>query len=203
MAQSNLLHKAFFRLRMWLKPTIWVRRLWWTVQGAAFGDGTGIPRLEMTWPHQVKVGSCCILEEGLCFKFDGIWQAGPSIIVGDRVFIGKECEFNIRQRIEVGDDCLIASGCKFIDHDHGVEIGQPMNRQQGREAAIVLAEDVWLGCNVVVLKGVTIGRGAIVGAGAVVTKSIPALEIWGGVPARKIGERQAARIITSETAAAR
>lgn len=192
---------ACFRLRTLAKFQS-IRWLWWSVQGATFGSGTSIPKLQMTWPHQVRIGAQCLLEDDIYFKFDGIWQPGPSIIVGDRVFLGKNCEFNVRQRVQIGDDCLIASGCKFVDHDHGVEIGQPMNLQEGREAAIVLAEDVWLGCNVVVLKGVTIGRGAIVGAGAVVTKSIPAMEIWGGVPARKIGERQAARIITSETAVA-
>ncbi len=62
-------------------------------------------------------------------------------------------------------------------------------QSQGAEAEIILAEDVWLGVNVVILKGVHIGRGAIVGAGAVVTQTIPEYEIWGGVPARKIGER--------------
>ena len=64
-----------------------------------------------------------------------------------------------------------------------------MNRQPCPDAPIVLEDDVWLGVNVVVLKGVTIGRGAVVGAGAIVTKSIPACEIWAGVPARKVGTR--------------
>jgi acetyltransferase-like isoleucine patch superfamily enzyme len=54
---------------------------------------------------------------------------------------------------------------------------------------IVLEDDVWLGANVVVLDGVTIGRGAIVGAGAVVTQSIPPYAIAGGVPARVIRYR--------------
>ena len=54
-----------------------------------------------------------------------------------------------------------------------------------------LEKDVWLGVNVVVLKGVTIGQGAVVGAGAIMTKSIPACEIWAGVPARKVGTRLA------------
>ena len=62
----------------------------------------------------------------------------------------------------------------------------------GAEAEIVLEEDVWLGVNVVVLKGVRIGRGAIVAAGAIVTKDVPSYEIWGGVPARRLGERAGA-----------
>ena len=62
------------------------------------------------------------MEDDIFFKFDGIWQPGPSIIVGDGVFIGRGCEFNIRQRIDIGNDSLIASGCKFIDRDHGIAL---------------------------------------------------------------------------------
>ena len=65
-----------------------------------------------------------------------------------------------------------------------------MNVQPNTTLPIVLENNVWLGVNAVVLKGVTIGSGAIVGAGAVVTKSVPAGEIWAGIPARKIGERR-------------
>jgi acetyltransferase-like isoleucine patch superfamily enzyme len=143
----------------------------------------------MTWPHQVSVGKDCMLEHDLHFRYDGPWRPGPSIVIGDRAFLGVACEFNITDHIRIGDDCLIASGCKFIDHDHGMVEGVPMNRQQGPEAPIVLENNVWLGANVIVLKGVTIGCGAVVAAGAVVTKSVPPREIWGGVPARKIGQR--------------
>ena len=157
------------------------------------GAGTLLPRCRVTWPHQVSLGAHCTLEHDVYFKYDGIWAPGPSIIVRDRVFIGFGCEFNVRRRLEIGADCLIASGCKFVDHDHGTALEMPMREQTaGAEAEIVLEEDVWLGVNVVVLKGVRIGRGAIVAAGAVVTSAVPSHEIWGGVPARKIGERKGA-----------
>ena len=111
----------------------------------------------------------CTLEHDIYFKYDGIWAPGASITIRDRVFIGFGCEFNVRRRLEIGPDCLIASGCKFIDHDHGTARGDPPMREQtaGAEAEIILEEDVWLGVNVVVLKGVRIGRGAIVAAGAI------------------------------------
>ena len=160
--------------------------------GAKFGRGTSVPPLLIIWPHQVSVGARCILEPDIYFKYDGPWQPGPSIVVEDHVFIGRGCEFNIRNRIQIGSDSLIASGCKFIDHDPAMTLEHgPMNRQPCPDAPIVLEDDVWLGVNVVVLKGVTIGRGAVVGAGAIVTKSIPACEIWAGVPARKVGTRSA------------
>lgn len=159
--------------------------------GMKIGTGTLLPRVHVTWPHQVSLGENCRLEHGIYFKYDGLWAPGPSLVIRDRVFIGFGCEFNLRKRIEIGADCLIASGCKFIDHDHGTSTRDtPVNRQPGgAEAEIILGEDVWLGANVVVLKGVRLGRGAIVAAGAVVTKNIPEFEIWGGVPARQIGVR--------------
>lgn len=154
------------------------------------GSKTILPKIYVTWPHQVSIGSNCVLEHNIYFKFDGIWQKGPSIKISDRVFIGSECEFNIRERIYIGSDSLIASGCRFIDHDHGI-LGHDLIRKQiGPEKEIKIGNDVWLGCNVIVLKGVVIGDGAIVAAGTVVTKSILPREIWAGVPARKIGERK-------------
>ena len=155
------------------------------------GSGTLLPKVHVTWPHQVSLGANCTLEHDIYFKFDGIYAPGPSILIGDRVFIGFGCEFNVRKRVEIGGDCLIASGCKFVDHDHGTARRDlPMREQtDGAELPIAIGADVWLGANVVVLKGVSIGRGAIVAAGAVVTKSVGEYEIWGGIPARKIGER--------------
>jgi acetyltransferase-like isoleucine patch superfamily enzyme len=143
----------------------------------------------MTWPHQVCIGRYCQLEDDLYFKFDGIWQTGPSIVIRNNVFLGRGCEFNIRVGIVIESDCLIASGCKFIDHDHGIVLGTPMRHQQGLETAIHIEEDVWVGVNAVILKGVHIRRGAVIAGGAVVTKSVPENEIWAGVPARCIGVR--------------
>lgn len=87
------------------------------------------------------------------------------------------------QSIQVlGSHANIASGCKFIDHDHGNRLGDLINKQPSVRSAVSIGEDVWLGVNVVVLKGVIIGKGSIVAAGAVITKSIPSNQIWGGVP---------------------
>ena len=53
----------------------------------------------------------------------------------------------------------------------------------------MIEENVWIGTNSTVLKGVSIGKGAIIGAGSVVNKNVPQDEIWGGVPAKFIKKR--------------
>lgn len=188
MIGNSLPARLLFRLRH-LPIAAWIRTGWLRLCGARIGPRTWVARASVTWPHQLKLGADCQLEADIFFKFDGIWCPGPSIIIGDRVFLGRGCEFNIKQRITIGQGSAIASGCKFIDHDHGIS-GLRLDETPGQEAAITLGDYVWLGCNVVVLKGVTIGSSAVVGAGAVVTKNIPGGEIWAGVPARLVGKRK-------------
>ena len=192
MSVQRLFQKTFFRLRALAAALVSspVRRLFWSLQGMRIGRSIKLPRLAVTWPHQVSLGDCCTLESLVHFKFDGIWSHGPCIEIGRHCFLGMACEFNIRRGIRVGDHSAIASGCKFIDHDHGIT-GERLDESPGKEAAICLGQHVWLGANVVVLKGVTIGDSAVVGAGSVVTKSIPTGEIWAGIPAVKIGTRPA------------
>lgn len=191
-ADASKFDRVAFRLRMHAATALaQLRTAYWRTLGMQIGPSTLLPRVHATWPHQVSLGANCSLEHDIYFKFDGIWAPGPSMLIGDRVFIGFGCEFNVRRKITIGSDCLIASGCKFIDHDHGISRRDVVMREQadGAEGEIMIGSDVWLGANVVVLKGVQIGRGAIVAAGAIVTKNIVDYEIWGGVPARKIAER--------------
>ena len=185
--------RSIFRTRSLLAQVIHsLRTVFWQLLGMKVGAGTFLPKVHVTWPHQISFGRNCTLEHDIYLKYDGIWAPGPRLLIGDDVFIGSGCEFNFRRGIVIGSHCLIASGCRFIDHDHAsARRDLPMAAQgSGAEATIALGEDVWLGANVIVLKGASIGRGAIVAAGAVVTDSIPPYEIWGGVPARKIGERE-------------
>lgn len=189
---NSVFARAVFRARSWTgKAVAVIRTLGWGLLGMDVGEGTLLPKIYVTWPHQVSLGAHCAVEHGAYFKYDGIWAPGPRLVIGDHVFVGAGCEFNFRRGITIGSHCLIASGCYFIDHDHqSSRRDVPMGTQSdGPEAPITLENDVWIGANVVLLKGVTIGQGAIVAAGAVVRDSIPPYEIWGGVPAKKIGER--------------
>jgi acetyltransferase-like isoleucine patch superfamily enzyme len=156
-------------------------------RGARIGRGTRVPKRTMvTWPHQIKIGADCILQPDIFFNYDHYWVPGPSIVVGDKVFIGRGCEFNIRERITIGNGCLVASGCTFIDHDHGRDSATGCVNVECPGAAITIDDGAWIGANCTVLKGVQIGRHSVLGAGSVLTKSVPDREVWAGVPASRI-----------------
>ena len=189
---QKLIQKGFFvlRVRYINKFNSSLRSQWLKLKGMHIGNGTSMPKVFTTWAHQVSIGKNCNLEHNIYFHYDGMWKSGPSIIIGDNAFIGFGCEFNVTKKVTIGNDCLIASGCKFIDHNHGVALSELMRLQSCPSDEIFIGNNVWLGVNAVILKGVTIGDGAIIAAGAVLNKSVGANEIWGGIPAKKIGERK-------------
>lgn len=190
MKPAEFLQRSLRYIELRANPAVFWRHFIWTLRGARIGRGTRLPkRCLATWPHQVQLGEDCILQPEIFFNYDHYWTSGPSIIVGDRTFIGRAVEFNIRGRFEIGEDCLIASHCTFVDHDHGLDPSVPSNQQSNIVAPITLGRNVWLGAGVTVLKGVHIGDNAVAGAGSVVTKSIPAGEIWAGIPARCLRAR--------------
>jgi galactoside O-acetyltransferase len=81
---------------------------------------------------------------------------------------------------------------RTADHDFS-RTDMPMQNQGHHHGDIVIEDDVWIGANTVVLKGVHIGRGAIIGAGAVVTKNIPSMAIAVGIPAKPLRYRDASQ----------
>lgn len=93
--------------------------------------------------------------------------------------------------ITCGKDVMFGPGVKIFGFNQGYAPGFPMLDQPYTEAPVVIGDDVWLGANVVITCGVTIGDGCVIAAGAVVTKDIPPYSIAAGVPARVIGSRAA------------
>lgn len=109
---------------------------------------------------------------------------GANLNIGDRVFFNHNFSVTCAKEIKIGSNCTIANNVVIVDHDH--KYGKHGIVEGLNSSAIKICNNVWLGANVIVLKGVTIGEGAVVAAGAVVRTDIPAYELWGGVPARKI-----------------
>ena len=109
------------------------------------------------------------------------FQSGKNIKLGEDVFINSGCHFQDQGGITIGDHSLIGHNCVLATLNHDQD---PMKRADLHPAPIVIGNRVWLGANVTVLPGVTIGDGAIVAAGAVVSKDVPPNTVVGGTPAR-------------------
>jgi len=73
------------------------------VSGMEIGKGTYFSKVKVTWPHQVSIGNYCRLEHNIYFHFDGIYSKGPSIVIRNNVFIGNNSEFNITDKITIGN----------------------------------------------------------------------------------------------------
>ena len=112
------------------------------------------------------------------------------VSIGAGSMVGENCFLDGYGGLTIGRNVMVAHSASIISEDHGFASRRvPIRRQPKTRGPIVIADDVWIGCGARILKGVTIGEGAIVAAGAVVTRDVPAFSIVGGVPARVIGTR--------------
>lgn len=131
-----------------------------------------------------------------------------NIHIGNHVSIGYNADFIAsRSKIIIGDHVIFAPHVSIRGGDHRYDIvGRYLDTISDLEKLAENDQDVifegenWIGMNVTILKGVTIGRGAIVAAGAVVIKSIPPYSICGGIPAKVLKMRfTKAQVIEHET----
>lgn len=108
---------------------------------------------------------------------------GLNIEIGKNVFVNHACTFMSLGGITIEDNVLIGPKVNIITADHSTN---PDERDSIIASPIRIRENVWIGANATILKGVTIGVNSIVAAGAVVTEDIPDNCIYGGVPAKHI-----------------
>lgn len=141
----------------------------------------------MRFPKNISIGDEVVVKEGarICSCNE---QA--TINIGERTTVGYHTFVFASTSIDIGQDCLIAPFVYIVDSNHKIDKKEFINRQPNEVAPIHIGNDVWLGGNVIILKGVTIGDGAVIAANSVVNNDIQSYEIWGGSPAKKIGERE-------------
>ena len=121
---------------------------------------------------------------------------GSNIYIGSNVSINLNCTFIDCNRITIGNDVLIAPCVHLNTAAHPIELverltpdwspGSSEYRFRTYALPIKIGNGCWIGANVVVLPGVTIGGGAVIGAGSVVTKDIPANVVAVGNPCRVV-----------------
>ncbi len=129
-----------------------------------------------------------------------VFGHGGSILIGDSCFVGEDSRIWSAESIRIGNRVQIAHSVNIHDSNshslsagrrfaHFKEIlltGHPAIVEDVDSAPIVIEDDAWIGFNSTILKGVTIGKGAVVGAASLVTKDVAAYTVVAGNPARSI-----------------
>ncbi|MEP7108052.1 MAG: acyltransferase [Ferruginibacter sp.] len=153
-----------------------------------------------TAEKQLFVGDDCHIEAYFIFE-----KETGKISIGNRTFIGPS-SFICIDHINVGSDVLISWGCTIMDNDahsllsterindvkdwkNGVAENCPSKYKDWsivKSKEINIKDNAWIGFNVIILKGVTIGKGVVVAAGSVVTNDVPDYAVVGGNPAQVI-----------------
>ena len=178
----------------WIHPSA---VLFGTPKQIAIGRGTKIGervRIDPGTNGLVKIG------ESVWISTDVEVQTDRSVIVGDRTTVQRRCTLIGHTRI--GRDCILAPGVFISSGTHPFRFISylPIREQERRLAeqqhieilfdkSVWIQDDCWLGINVVISPGVTVGKGSVIGANSVVTKNVAPYSIMGGVPARDIGKR--------------
>lgn len=126
--------------------------------------------------------SNCSIKEGTQIVAD----TNGKIFIRDS-FIGRNCVIAAKNMINIKKGCLIAEMVVIRDQDHDFNsVNENRKKDKFITAPIYIEEDVWLASKSTILKGVTIGSGAVIAASAVVKSNVPAKELWGGLPAKFI-----------------
>ena len=136
----------------------------------------------------VVLGDCGNLYDNVLFET----EADGNITIGNNFTVNRGSLLSAHARITIGDNLLMGEYVSIRDSDHVyLDAARPIRDQGFNSRPIHIGSNVWIGCGAVILKGVTIGDGAVIGANSVVNREIPAMEVLVGAPARMIGRRTA------------
>ena len=121
------------------------------------------------------------------FSHTTIESAGGKIVIGENVIIGEYSTIQGQGNVYIEKNVLLASHIHLITNSHYYEdINTPIKYQSNISAPITIREGAWIGINVTILKGVTIGKNAVIGAGSIVKNDIPDYSVAVGCPAKVV-----------------
>jgi acetyltransferase-like isoleucine patch superfamily enzyme len=135
--------------------------------------------------NDVSIGDRC--------NFEIAVDAGTQVVIGASTWISHDFHLMSRARISIGNNVLIGEFVSVRDTTHSYGKARvPIRQQPDVSGSITIADDVWIGRGCLIqakASGIVIGKGAIIGANAVITKSVPSMEVWAGVPAKFLKKR--------------
>jgi acetyltransferase-like isoleucine patch superfamily enzyme len=176
-----------------------MNKLLWAISKRLFGNvdigaGSRVDFLRARGARHghLRVGASSMIDAKLGFD-----RSEAEIVIGDRTFVGRSA-LVAAQRISIGNDVLISWDVTIVDHDsHAIDFAGRRHDVEGWLAGrkdwshveispVSIADKVWIGFGAAVLKGVTIGEGAVIAARSLVVKDVAPWTLVAGNPARPI-----------------
>lgn len=167
------------------------RNIYYRLRGVRLRGYVWMRAIEIPRNHAaVEIAGGASLDRGVVLLCVGTVGDKPKIVIGEGTYINRNTMLDAAESLTLGRECAIGPGCYLTDHDHGFAPDTPPLSLPLISNPTCIEDRVWLGANVVVLKGVTIGRGSVIGAGSVVTRDIPPGSVAVGNPARVIRQME-------------
>jgi len=110
-------------------------------------------------------------------RYSDIESYNGEIKIGENFFANKNFTLICRNRVNIGNDCMLGNNVSIYDHDHNFN-SLPFERNKFITKPIIIGNNVWIGCHSYIGKGVIIGDNVVIAAGSVVTKDIPSNTIY-------------------------
>jgi virginiamycin A acetyltransferase len=162
-------------------------------RGVELGKDVIVAPTALIHPSQrgtrISIGDGCEIYDYVVIRCVG---GDGDVVLGSFCYINPGCVLYSGNGIQFGNYVLLAPGVKVVPTNHAFAVRDVPMRHQGfteSKGGVICEDDVWVGANATLLDGTWIETGAVIAAGSVVRGRIPAFEIWGGVPAKKIGQR--------------
>lgn len=132
--------------------------------------------------HSAVIGENCDIESPLLFHNCLSYE---NLIVGNDCHIGKNCFFDLRNRVVFEDRVVVSMQSTFLTHQD-MSRSSLTNNYPSENRAIRVGRDSYIGANSTILMGVEIGERCVIAAGSVVTRSVPSDTMVAGIPARQV-----------------
>jgi acetyltransferase-like isoleucine patch superfamily enzyme len=144
--------------------------------------------------EKIRIGNNCHIKGYLV-----LFKHGGEILIGDDCFVGQDSKIWSAKKIHIGNRVLIAHNVNIHDNN-----SHPLNSVERHkdfvhifkkgfqeninlnEKEIIIHDDVWIGFNSTIMKGVTIGKGAIIGSNSIITEDVPPYAVVVGNPSKII-----------------
>lgn len=138
----------------------------------------------------IVLGDDVILDGKADIFFGAVLPERPRLEIGSRTYVNHRAMFGVASRVTIGDDVYVAGNVRFMDSPgHPLDPARRLAKlppDVAQVKPITVGNNVWIGTDVILLPGATIGEGSVIAAGAIVTGEIPPYTLAGGMPARPI-----------------